>query len=126
MNTFTGKSLLERISPADASVSQRKGDTDAQGSHTHIGSGKQQKTPATSTSQLSTSGTAIGQLSQSSPISSTVPENKKRKRRAADDGEAERVKPRVEPEKLLAPWFPCTYRGDSLPPCASYSDRYAA
>lgn len=122
----TTRSLLERISPANASTSTGRVDTNFERTRPLNEGETQQKMTGGSASLLSGpgAGTATQQLSgvSTTPLSNG---SKKRKRTTADNGEAEKekVQMRREPEKLLTPWFPVTSANDLLPQNASHADR---
>ena len=120
----TPKSLLERISPAKASVSQGKGPYNTEEINKYSGTAVQQNPHGSFPSKFSSATTSLQHLP---PVSSTEPGNKKRKRRAADDGESERekmsMKLREDSDHSLAPWFTGTSVNGQLPLSASYADR---
>ncbi len=117
------RTLLERISPANALVVDGRIDTGIQETRTNNEGGEQQALAGDSASQLSGHGTAT----QLSAASSAQTGTTKRKRRAADDGDAERAKGERQgrPQKLLAPWFPVAIAFNLPSPSASFADRWA-
>lgn len=110
------RTLLERISPATP-VANGQVDIVVQGprAHNEGGPALQSSEPGASTQPLA--------ASSIQPTGS-----KKRKRRAADVGDAEReiIGKQEEPEKLLAPWFSVATESDLTPLNTSYLNRCAA